>query len=370
MSPYTPSGYSGTHDGQRLLPPGSTVPIGSIPQAQVKIRVNKADRIGVIQQNFNLVRFGFMYYNSDHEGEILVGCHNTNLDTLLDKFNTIYPYNGTPTGEALEEALDYFKQNDGHSNANNSTFIGTSVDPYYQKALSGDLVAVPCRKSYVVLLSDGAWNGSVDPIRPARDMHAVDLRSDISDSQTVDVFSIFAFGTADCGKRSMKGVAMFGGFMDSASSGCGTSNTWPYPYTDYLPTTCEQSSVDCEGDTPTGSRCMKWPQPNCDPSGTYNTCCKEWDSKWDAHTTGDNLDKGVPDNYFEAAEGQDLQSALLKVFSAAIVKNATASAVATVAQQTQEGDIIIRGLFHASDPETVGRYLWQGHLEAYWPCAR
>ena len=121
---------------------------------------------------------------------------------------------------------------------------------------------------------------------------------------------------------------------------------------------------------------MTWPRPYCDPTvplpagHSYNTCCKEWDQNWDKYTPGDNLDKGVPDNYFEASEGQDLQAALVKVISGAIVKNATASAVATVAQQTQEGDIIVRGLFHAADPDTVGRYLWRGHLEAYWPVAR
>ncbi len=75
----------------------------------------------------------------------------------------------------------------------------------------------------------------------------------------------------------------------------------------------------------------------------------------------------MPDNYFECSEGSQLQNALQKVLTGAIVKNATASAVATVAQETQEGSLIIRGLFHASDPDTVGRYLWRGHLEAYWP---
>ena len=107
-----------------MLPPGFTVPIGSIPQAQVKIRVNKADRSGVVQQTFNQVRYGFMYYNSTaaNVGKILVGCDNTSLDTLLNAFTGIYPYNGTPTGQALEEAYDYFKQHDDHSaNANNSS---------------------------------------------------------------------------------------------------------------------------------------------------------------------------------------------------------------------------------------------------------
>ncbi len=60
--------FTGTFSGSRLLPAGSTVPIGSIPQAQVKIRVNKADRTGVIQQTFNQVRYGFMYVQC-HRGK-------------------------------------------------------------------------------------------------------------------------------------------------------------------------------------------------------------------------------------------------------------------------------------------------------------
>ncbi|MCL4553302.1 MAG: PilC/PilY family type IV pilus protein, partial [Candidatus Marsarchaeota archaeon] len=374
----------------RLCPPGdssgqsSYEAIGSIPQAQIKIKEALADRSGVIQQTFNQVRYGLMYYNSDNEGKILVGCHNTSLSTLLSAFTSIYPYNGTPTGEALYGALDYFKQSADHTYASNTSFIskGTSVDPYYQKDINGVAQPVPCRQSYVVVISDGGWNGDVDPVKPARELHAFDLRTETTptdptsspanqpyfrDTQSVNVFSIFAFGTDDCGKRSMKGVAMFGGFTDGSTSSCGSSNTWPYSYTAYPSTsTCEQSGVTCS-DTATGSRCMKWPQTNCDPSGTYNDCCKEWDTKWDSYTSGDNLDKGIPDNYFEASEGQALQSALMTVIQSSIVKNATASAVATVAQQTQEGDIIVRGLFHAADPDTVGRYLWFGHLEAYWP---
>lgn len=386
-NPSNPSVSPGTFSGQRALPPGFTVPIGSIPQAQVKIRVNVADHLGVIQQNFNLVRFGLTYFNSDHQGQILVGCDNNSLSNLLNKFNTIYPYNGTPTGEALYEVEDYFTQSASHSYANNSAFVsattkGTSVDPYYTADVSGHNQSVPCRKSYVVLISDGAWNGTVDPVKPARELHATNLRSDISPTTnvTADVFSIFIFDTAPCGENAMKGIAMFGGFTDDTTN-CGggmgnPGNGYPYPYTDYPPNSDDScTGVGCEGDTPSGSRCMTWPQKKCDPTvplptgHSYDTCCNEWDKNWDKYTTGDGLDKGVPDNYFEASQGQDLQAALLKVLSQAIVKNATASSVATVAQETQQGDIIVRGLFHASDPDTVGRYLWFGHLETYWPYA-
>ena len=392
--PRNPSNPSpGTFSGQRLLPTGFAVPIGSIPQAQVKIRVDVNARTGIIQQTFSQIRYGFMYFNSSsgNVGKILVGCDNTNLDTLLTAFTGIYPYNGTPTGEALEAAEDYFAQSTSHSGdySSNSNYInlGKSVDPYYQPNVSGDLTSVPCRQSYVVLISDGGWNGNVDPIKPARGMHAFDLRSDLTGNQSVNLYSIFAFSTSVCGARSMQGVAMFGGFADDTSNCGGTggsSNTWPYPYTSY-PSACEDTSITCSqcdacsccppncSSCLQGSLCMNWYQPKCDPtvplpSGhSYDTCCKEWDANWDKYTSGDNLDKGIPDNYFECSQGQDLQAALLKVLTGAIVKNATASAVATVAQQTQEGDIIIRGLFHAADPDTVGRNLWRGHLEAYWP---
>jgi type IV pilus assembly protein PilY1 len=378
-NPANPSVAPGAFTGSRLMPPGFTIPIGSIPNAQVKIRVNKADRSGIIQQTFNQVRYGFMYYNSTaaNVGKILIGCDNTNLDNLLAAFMNVYPYNGTPTGQALWEAYDYFKQSNDHSaNADNSSFISRahSVDPYYQPNVSGTLTAVPCRKSYVVLISDGAWNtddagASVDPIIPARAMHVNDLRSDLDGNQTVDVYSIFAFGTdSEAGKNSMKAIAAYGGFTEDTS--CGTTN-YPYnfnsdtPSTEYTPSNCESPCI--------GSKTLRWPRPYCDPtvplpSGhSYDTCCKEWDANADKYTAGDNLDKGVPDNYFECSEGQDLQAALQKVLSGAVVRNATASAVATVAQETQEGDVIIRGLFHAADADTVGRNLWRGHLEAYWP---
>ncbi len=237
-----PSVAPGTFSGKRVLPPGFTVPIGSIPQAQVKIRVNAEDHVGVIQQNFNLVRFGLMYFNSDHQGQILVGCDNTNLQTLLAAFNNIYPYNGTPTGEALYEVKDYFTQTASHSYANNSSFIvkGTSIDPYYAQSVSGDMVSVPCRSSYVVLISDGAWNGNVDPVQPTRELHATNLRPDISTTTnvTANVFSIFIFNTTQCGRERHEGyrdVRRIYGRHSKLRGGNRQSGQWVpgYPYTAY-----------------------------------------------------------------------------------------------------------------------------------------
>ncbi len=83
--------------------------------------------LGVVQNSFNLVRFGFTFYNgtSGNEGKMLVGCDNTDQDLLINAmsgiggqtinsetldFTQCFPYNGTPTGEALEVAYNYFSQ--------------------------------------------------------------------------------------------------------------------------------------------------------------------------------------------------------------------------------------------------------------------
>ncbi|MBI5572121.1 MAG: hypothetical protein HY914_19415 [Desulfomonile tiedjei] len=351
--------------------------IGRILNARCQVRVPKALRTGVIQDTFSLIRYGYMYYKSDvsgNRGKILVGCENTSLDVLLHAMqgiadttygldNTkVYPYYGTPTGEAMWEAYDYFKQQNDHSTTNyatNTTFItkAGARDPWYdpKPGAPGQYVPAPCRKSYTLLLSDGQWNGTDEPAAPARSMHVGDLRTDITNPtiklksgtttlyQNVTTFGIMCFDQSAGGFNSMKTISAFGGFKDI--SGCTTD----YPYT--------FTSV------PGDSKTVTWPRTNCNPAGTWNNCCKEWDIPVGTATRGD----GVPDGYFEADNGQRLVTALKAVLAMVLSTNASASAVATVSQQLAEGDTYVRGVFEASDPDRVDTYLWYGHLEAYWP---
>ncbi len=147
--------------------------------------------------------------------------------------------------------------------------------------------AVPCRKSYVIVVSDGVWNGTVDPYVPAFDMHTKDLRGDtgLVGDQVVDVSTVFAFRSRDdliYGTRSMKWTAMYGGFHDT--SGC--NDGAPYPQT-------KSSTVNTSKSTafpPTTGSCG---------STSANSCCKEW-------TAGKGTRLGWPDNYYEATSGDQL----------------------------------------------------------------
>ncbi|AFM26572.1 pilus assembly protein [Desulfomonile tiedjei] len=354
--------------------------IGAIPWARVRVRLEpegnvKDTRKGVIQRSWSYVRFGFMYYNGTSkqtEGKQLIGCENTEMSKLINAlegvdnwssdgldFTKCFPYSGTPTGEAMLEAYDYYNQHSNSDNADNSLFLGkaTLKDPFYGADASGTARAVPCRKSFVLLLSDGEWNAGQDPIKGAQAIHVQDLRPDsnfpdLPGKQNCDVYSIFAFSQSVAGTNSMKAVAMYGGFTDE---NCGSAN-FPYPESGFP-----------------NSLSMTWPRSSCNPNGTYNDCCKEWDRVWDRDAIGDQ--KGTPDNYYEASDGKKLEEALLAVMAAVTSRTSAASAVATVSQEVRSSDIIVRGVVENSlkkDPnvvsqDTIDTFLWRGHLEAYYP---
>jgi type IV pilus assembly protein PilY1 len=361
---------------------GTVNTVGGIPYARVRVTTTPTLRRGSIQNTWSKARWGFMYYKGDtsgHKGNLLAGCGTVSSATEFVKYiegkkttdKEPYPYEGTPSGEALAQAYYYFRQNStspGVSNwpSNiNTLSAGTASDPYYTSELvDGAYKPVSCRKSYIILMSDGNWyhnaGGVLDPIIPAHLLHMTDLRTDTSfpGTQSVDLFTMFAFngsGTDDYtyGSRAQKWVAMYGGHREL--TGCNTG--WPWPQTGYLSsknsTDTDFSITQCTATTPNG-------------------CCKEWDTNMDLITSGDGLGKGIPDNYFEVQTGDQLEAAITGILSKIDQQNASSSAVATVAQQTGDGDIVIRGMFQAKPPETDTtnygvRFYWFGHLESYWP---
>ncbi len=370
----TPANHS-AHNGAAL-----THTVGAIPYAAVRLRISPGTRAGVVQATWQKIRWGAMYFKSDkqtHSGRILVRCGEAATATEFARYlegkvldpkvgaNQPYPYYGTTTGEALDAALHYFKQDKGgHYGGPNDDKIekGSQWDPFYALK-DGTYQSVTCRKSYTILVSDGNWNGSLDPIKPAYDFHSGDMRTDIDGIQNVTLFSIFSFNDPTsseytAGSNSMKWTALYGGWRELPNCKSG----WPFGTSGY----------NIKSDTTTF--CIKQcPNLNCPAprQSVPDPCCKEWDLNYDLYTSGDGLGKGIPDNYYEPQTGGQLRDTLVRILLQVEQQNASSSAVATVAQQTGEGDIIIRGMFEAKPPDddttNVGKYLWFGHLESYWP---
>ena len=221
------------HDGLIVEPT-----IGRAQDLRAVLNVPEEDRTGVVQQTFDFVRFGLMYFycdpnknngvgceestiDLDNAGKILVGCDNKDLPTLVNAFSTITPYQGTPTGPALDEAYKYFAQK---SSSINPSYINTAKDPYKDTDANGVVQSLDCRKSYVLLISDGEWTStSGDPVpyvaklrRGTNSSNPGDIRPLLIGDQTVKTFGFYTFGSSaqDTGATAMKWVSMYGGFSD------------------------------------------------------------------------------------------------------------------------------------------------------------
>ncbi len=301
------------------------------------------DLNGQINEKCKLIMEFMVFASDDREGQIKVG-KNATISNLISAINNETPYYGTPTGEALWEAYDYFKQSNDHSYAANSAYISRgngNVDPYYDGS-GNNATPVWCRKSFVLLLSDGAWNGNVDPVVPARTMHLNDLRDDLLGKQTVYTYAIYAFGDLEAqtkleGRQAMITTAIFGGFEDSDANG------WPYPFTNY----------------PQNSRKITYPLPQCNPSGSWNSKCAEWDTY--NNTTKD----GLPYNFYEADDANTLRTALLNALTDILRRASSGATVATISSQTGFSSLLIQPYYYPRYQTSEGQELgWLGFLRS------
>ena len=329
---------------------GGTSSIGTFTDRYAKVKIDADDRSGIIQENFSKARFGFIAYATTYndtaeEGMIKYGVHENDMNALISAIENTIPYEGTHTGEALREAYYYLTQSSSAKSYNAGYIaVGTEKDPYYEKRTDGTLEPAWCRKSYVILISDGEYNGSIDPDTWAQKLHIEDLREtdgggkkdQFPEEQNASVYSLFAFSSDINGQESMKTVAAFGNYKDISG---GTDGT---PYT-FLETTDSEDN--------------SFPRTNCNPSGTYNDACEEWDSDKD----------GVPDAFYYASDGQAMSDALTAIFEAMRQGTASGSAVTALTSRVSTGNVVAQAAFFPDKEFDDGKkVIWTGDVFGEW----
>ena len=259
--------------------------------------------------------------------------------TYLKRYlNFIMPYGGTPTRAGMEEAYDYFKQANDHSNANGFSLHKTGwQDPLYRCAYdkSGCKAAGWCTKSFVILLSDGSWNSGGDPIRATHQLHTNLGRTFAGHSINIDKVYTIGLFMQGSGINAMQHMAMYGSYDKTATQ------VWP-------------------GGTGGSGYVNHYPNSSLSqPIPTYDEDHPNLD--WDKNPTD-----GVPDTFFAPQNGDDLKRNLFAIFEDIVSNRGAAASVATVTQNVLGEDVVVRGAFF-HDPTAAGHRLWEGHLESYWP---
>ena len=192
-------------------------------------------------------RMGAMFFSGNtvrSEGQVYMGdftAPNSTSETfpylnLITAINSTAPNDGTPTGPAMWDALNYFKQSDPQ-------YGGIPVqqgegdrwkNPMYKCDGGGsNCVEISCAKNFVLLMSDGQWNSpscsinnsSADPVVPAYQMHQPFTNLGTNKPTNVDATHTIGIFLGGTGEQSLKNVAMYGSFNKSTG--------WPGNLTGY-----------------------------------------------------------------------------------------------------------------------------------------
>jgi Tfp pilus tip-associated adhesin PilY1 len=315
--------------------------VNPLSGASVKVDVPELERVGVLQEisdrdndnvwDDNAPRFGLML-SGQEEGEIIkevqTGGNVADFNTAMQN-KSLAGHDTTSTGEAIINALDYYTHQpftypwSGSSNINSDPWIDW------------------CQLSYILVVSDGEWNDAVDPVIPAREGQLgiynganYDLRTDLDGPQIVTTYTVYAFSDSAAGRNALQQTALYGGFTDK------DANTWPYAYTGY----------------PTDSRTVALPQTSCNPAGTYDELCYEWE-----------IDRnGIPDNYYAATEGEALKDQITEAIYDMLRRSSSGTSVSVLSTSAEGEGSLFQAYFNYEVVEGVRSVYWVGYLNGLW----
>jgi type IV pilus assembly protein PilY1 len=290
--------------------------------------------------------FGLWHYNFDRGGYIRDYIGDPDIIDMRNHINDMKCENWTPLAENYFEILHFFSQADAYyDNGNYSENPGALHDPYYDKNLRD---MVPCRKSFVIMITDGEstmdqeipnsdpsmpdcinlqnyWDG-INPLLPSNGTdylddvclygHVNDMRPDVGsgwgnreldDDQSVECFVIYAFGTIGSGL--LMDAAKCGGFDDK------NGDNLPGP---------DSAEYDKDGN-------------------------------------------GIPDNYYQAASGAEIEQAILSILVDIQAKISSGSGVSMLSVGTKAGGSTVQGQFYPRKIFNTGEVLdWIGTCQSLW----
>ncbi|WP_456438067.1 pilus assembly protein [Desulfurobacterium sp.] len=278
---------------------------------------------------------------------------------------------GTPTGEALDEVRRYFSREDGVWGGFKKS-DSSYVDPYKFK-INGTWMDVHCTKNYVLLISDGAWNGhkfskrlrdldckhgsypiidpvdasapyacTIDPVQPAYEMWEggyADLVPDLKGRQNVKVYTVSAFINSSkfddiVGLNALKNIAVFGGYKGS--------------FSDELPS--GYSSV------PPQPVCSVTQSPPCGSFVSLPSSSSDWDADGD----------GRPDDFYPGNNPAALKKAIENIF-AAILKDAFSGTSAGILPERKKSGVVAEQTLFYPRKDFSGKNVdWPGYLYTWW----
>lgn len=327
-------------------------------------------------------RMGAMFYsgttvrsNHVYVGDFTAANSRTayTFQNLLTEINATDPSGYTPTGPALWDVFNYFKQTaPEYGGIPQMSGSGDAwKNPLYDcpDKGGGNCNYIPCTKSFVMLMSDGLWNQgggppatntcsintgyelhSADPVVPSYLMHKgyTNVKGGASGVATkvTAVYTVGLFVSTE-GEKALQNTAIYGSFDN-------TAKTWPSNRTNYPgkqtgdPVNCAiaTSGAACPSNQGTGSNCNALPASSLD-----------WDKNAD----------GVPDTFFYAEDALTIRSKIMDAINDMLSRVASGTAASVLASGEGSGANLIQSVFYPRRPFFGGEEIsWTSTLQNLW----
>jgi type IV pilus assembly protein PilY1 len=345
---------------------GANPPINTtLNGASGQIEIHRALWNGVLQQiagkevspndwewRDDAPRFGLFIYNLTYSGGVggnirsYIG-GSTSLNDLSNEIQNTDWTTNTPLCETYFEILHYFSQSNPHyMNSNYNAQPGGQHDPQYiNPPGGGNSIPVPCMRNFILAITDGeptvelqipnnetahlpgannlrTWGRpftvdqggasyvvgeDMDEVAfygNTRDLRAPGYR-DVPDSQNVAGYIIYCFGTS--GATFLSQVAKCAGFQEKG--------------------------------------------------GAWGPDLR---MEWDADSNN------VPDNYFQAQNGNELEDAILSAIMQMMARISSGSGASVICQGGDMGGITSQGQFYPRRNYSGVQLDWMGNLYSIW----
>ncbi len=344
---------------------GGTCPSGVSGSDVYNVRVWVGEEpLGILQKVGNKVRWGLEFYNENQGGRIHTEIRDDVVSSMVTGIEGTRPSTWTPLGEALWTAIGYFGQIDvtgdtgpRYFNPNSQSYrVSSDADPY-NYGTGGQPYYIWCAKAFVIMITDGEptqdrniptsmrgyfplytdgteyvptwagpnppnyfWYGNnygshyIDDVAlygrvDLTNKKYRDLRSNLQGDQYITSYFVFAsFGEASPdGRTLLKRAARNGGFEDMNGN--------------FLPDL--QMEYDKDGD-------------------------------------------GNPDNYYEAADGAELERSLISAINDILNRTSSGTAASVLSTSTRGAISILQAFFTPRYVTVDKEITWTGHLQFLW----
>jgi type IV pilus assembly protein PilY1 len=296
---------------------------------------------GLLQKIGQKANWANMWYNygfgNGESGGRIASFMGTNLTSLITDLENTGMTTYTPLAETFYVAMQYFKQEacaSGMDYPNSNYYLGK--DPY-----DNGTELVPCAKSFVILLTDGAstkdsqipdeykdYDGDNKEVASCTESscqypmggsdylddlalyaHTVDLRTDegMDDDQTLTLYAIHAFDKDENATQLLTDAARNGGFIDR------NGNNRPDLVEEY----------DKDGD-------------------------------------------GLPDTFFEADDGYQIEAKLLTAIEDILDRASSGTSASVLATNSEGEGNMLQAYFQPIVQENLQETNWLGYMHSLW----